>query len=259
MVALEHWLASHAGQYFVQREQAWLDRTVPDLFGFRAVQLGTRAVDGLRESRIPHRAYVQDIIRTAGPHEPDQARPAVADCYASFEDLPFDSQSLDLVVLPHVLEFAADPLQVLREVDRVLMPEGRVLITGFNPMSLWGLRQSLFGRWKPVWPQGCEPIHLVRLKEWLKVLSVEPEFGRFVGYRFPAFSEHGLQRMPFMEKAGDRWWPVCGGVYCFGGIKRIRGMRLVGPAFKDRKPLAVKSLKPVTHQAINKSGNNPLQ
>jgi ubiquinone/menaquinone biosynthesis C-methylase UbiE len=58
-----------------------------------------------------------------------------------FGELPFATQSLDLVVLPHVLEFAAEPHQVLREVERVLIPEGQVIICGFNPSSLWGMRQ----------------------------------------------------------------------------------------------------------------------
>jgi ubiquinone/menaquinone biosynthesis C-methylase UbiE len=60
-----------------------------------------------------------------------------------FDALPFDSASLDLVVLPHTLELASDPHQTLREVERVLVPEGRVVIVGFNPASLWGLRQGL--------------------------------------------------------------------------------------------------------------------
>ena len=59
-----------------------------------------------------------------------------------FTELPFATQSLDLVVMPHVLEFSAEPHQVLREVERVLIPEGQVIICGFNPISMWGARQS---------------------------------------------------------------------------------------------------------------------
>ncbi|HEX4843107.1 MAG TPA: methyltransferase domain-containing protein [Limnobacter sp.] len=249
MLALDAWLSSPAGRYFSTREQAWIDQVVPDLFGFRAVQLGTRLVDGLRESRIPHKAYVQEALASSSAQGEVMAMP---DCFAEYEELPFESQSLDMLVLPHVLEFSEDPHQLLREVDRVLMPEGRVVITGFNPMSLWGLRHAVFKRWSPVWPSGCAPIHLSRLKDWLKLLSFEPEFGRFGCYRFPAFTEQGLSRMGFMEHAGDRWWPVCGGVYFICAVKRVRGMRLVGPAFKD-KTLAVKQLKPVANKALHKT------
>src|ERR1019366_694210 len=69
------------------------------------------------------------------------AAPAVPTLNCHFEALPFDAASLDLVVLPHALELARDPHRTLREVERVLVPEGRVLIIGFNPASLWGTRQ----------------------------------------------------------------------------------------------------------------------
>lgn len=253
MVALDTWLHTPAGQYFVLKEQAWINQTVQDLFGFRAIQLGTRVVDGLLENRIPHHAYVaEDVIFQGSELHQEPCTKAMPDCVASYEELPFDSNSIDLIVMPHVLEFAQDPHQVLREVERVLMPEGRVILTGFNPMSLWGLRHSMFKRWGGVWPKGCEPIHLGRLKDWFKLLSLEPELGRFGGYRFPAHSEKGLRRMGFMEKAGDRWWPVCGGVYFLCAAKRVRGMRLVGPAFKTRQT-SVGQLKPVAQQVANKT------
>lgn len=249
MLALDAWLSTPAGRYFTSREQAWIDSVVPDLFGFRAVQLGTRLVDGLKESRIPHRAYVQQGMVASKPNGVEVITP---DCFAEFEELPFESRSLDMIVLPHVLEFSEDPHQLLREVERVLMPEGRVVITGFNPMSLWGLRHAALKRWAPVWPTGCTPIHLSRLKDWLKLLSCEPEFGRFGCYRFPSFTEKGLSRMGFMEQAGDRWWPVCGGVYFVCAVKRVRGMRLIGPAFKD-KSVSSRQLKPVANKALNKT------
>jgi SAM-dependent methyltransferase len=62
--------------------------------------------------------------------------------HCDFDALPFPNQSLDLVLLPHTLELARDPHDTLREVERVLVPEGRVVIVGFNPASLWGLRQQ---------------------------------------------------------------------------------------------------------------------
>jgi SAM-dependent methyltransferase len=45
--------------------------------------------------------------------------------------------------MAHALEFHDDPHQILREVERVLIPEGELIITGFNPISIWGLRQRL--------------------------------------------------------------------------------------------------------------------
>ena len=58
-------------------------------------------------------------------------------------DLPFEAQSVDLIVMPHTLEFTRDPHRLLREAERVLMPEGQLIILGFNSLSLWGARQSV--------------------------------------------------------------------------------------------------------------------
>lgn len=240
VLALDEWLCSPAGQYLVRWEQGWIDAVVPDLFGFRAIQLGTRIIDGLRENRIPHKAYLRDTPI------------GLLDGLVNFEALPFEDQALDLVVMPHVLEFSCNPHQVLREVERVLMPEGRVVITGFNPFSLWGARHFLHrgpGAW---WPEGGNPMQLGRLKDWLKLLSIEPEFGRFGCYRFPARSAVGLSRLAFMEKAGDRWWPMCGAVYAVCAVKRVQGMRLLEPDFK-RQPIRVPNLKVVVNQTSNKS------
>ncbi len=245
ILALDQWLPTAAGQYMLNWEQAWIDRTVPNVFGYHAVQIGTPAMHGLRESRIPYKFL---LLNQEYPHDIVSHH-----VVASYEDLPFESQSLDLVVLPHVLEFATDPHQVLREVDRVLIPEGRVIITGMNPLSLFGLTQSLLGRWWPVWPANCSPIALPRLKDWLKLLSFEMELGRFGCYRFPTQNPRGLERYGFMEKAGDRWWPICGAVYMVSAVKRVRGMRLIGPAWKQ-KSARNRALAPATQ----KSGHSKL-
>ena len=114
--------------------------------------------------------------------------PAAVVLHCDFDALPFANQSLDLIVLPHTLEMTRDPHQALREVERVLMPEGRVVIVGFNPTSLWGLRQRLghvrrglgLGRGKPLFlPSEGEFIGYWRLRDWLRLLSFEVERGRF--------------------------------------------------------------------------------
>ena len=124
---LSEWLETPPGRYLLEWEQKRLEAVVADIFGYNAVQLGLPGQDVLSANRMPFR------FRCA-------SRGDVA-VVASHEDLPFASASLDLVVLPHVLEFSARPHQVLREVERVLVPEGSVVISGFNPYSLWGVRR----------------------------------------------------------------------------------------------------------------------
>ena len=160
--------------------------------------------------------------------------------------LPFPAASLDLVVLPHTLELSADPHQVLREVERVLVPEGRVVISGFNPGSLWGLRQgrarlcermgvTALGASNLFLPEAGDFIGPWRLRDWLRLLSFELESDRYGCYRPAMKTDKWLQRSAWMDRAGARWWPIFGAVYFVVAVKRVRGMRLLGPAWKPRR------------------------
>jgi hypothetical protein len=162
-------------------------------------------------------------------------------------------------VLPHVLEFAAEPHQVLREVERVLIPEGQVIICGFNPASMWGLRQSM-GRLTGAHflPMNGEFISVPRLKDWLKLLNMEVNRGHFGCYAPPCMTDKWLQRFRFMEKAGDRWWPYFGALYVVQAIKRVKGMRLVGPAWQS-PVVGVRAGVPATNKMKNTLNNNTEQ
>lgn len=230
---MQGWLSTPAGQYLLAWEQARLDLEVTDIFGFHALQVGMPHVDALRANRMPHR-WLCDLQPDPRDAELGPSGSAVH-VVCRPEALPFDSASLDLVVLPHVLESAEDPHAALAEVDRVLRPEGRVVVMGFNPASLWALRERL-GRIGPgsrpdlqalVRREG-EMIGYRRLRDWLRLLSFEVEGGRFGCYRPPFESERWLERFGWMDQWGDRWWPVFGAVYCCVAVKRVRGMRLVG-------------------------------
>jgi SAM-dependent methyltransferase len=231
------WLDTPPGRYLLEWEQRQLDQLVADVFGFHALQLGLSQLDGLGANRMPHRWLAGDgdaVDPPGGRH----ARAVALHC--EFDALPFPSQSLDLVVLPHTLELACDAHQTLREVERVLMPEGRVVILGFNPASLWGLRQRLgrmrqrLGGRAPLFlPSTGEFIGYWRLRDWLRLLSFDIEVGRFGCYRPGARSQAWLDRFAWIEGTGERWWPVFGAVYFLIAVKRVRGMRLVGLKRKE--------------------------
>jgi SAM-dependent methyltransferase len=130
-----------------------------------------------------------------------------------------------------VLEFSSAPHQILREVERVLMPEGNLIISGFNPISLWGLNRRL--RKPQGYPWCGEFIGLARLKDWLALLGFEVVGGRFSIYAPPFQHSKWLERCAFMEAAGDRWWAVSGGVYFVHAVKRVPGMRLLKPKWNN--------------------------
>ena len=219
--SFSRWLTETAlGRYLLQQEQAWFDRAVADAFGYRAVQIGVPQVDLLRKNRIAWRCR-------AG------RKPVGADIVCDPAQLPFASASLDLLLMPHGLDFTIFPHQVLREVERVLVPEGRLILTGFNPVSLWGVRRMVQGRTEAPWSGNFFP--LLRVKDWLALLDLEPGGGAFIGYAPPVARADWLERCRFMEAAGDRWWPLAAGVYGIEAVKRQRGMRLLTPSWRKQK------------------------
>lgn len=225
------WFETPPGRYLLAWEQARFDQAVADVFGYHALQLGLPQLDALRANRMPHRWLARDAL--SGP---DAARPPAL--VTDFSALPFPAASLDLVVLPHALENHPDPHATLREVERVLVPEGRVVICGMNPLSLWGLREQrarLYrraGLGEPYLPAANEYIHYWRLRDWLRLLSFEVEAGHFGCYRPAVRSEQWLARYDWMDSLGGRWWPILGAAYCVVAVKRVRGMRLLEPAWK---------------------------
>lgn len=226
----QNWLETPQGRYVLQWELAKHELLLADVFGFNAVQIGLCDLDYLRGNRMPFR------FRCGGESS--------VEVRADPGHLPFANHSVDLVVLPHVLEFADNPHSILREVERVLVPEGQVVVTGFNPFSLWSAHRRLFRQSAP-W--NGRYISVLRLKDWFALLGFETRGGAFGCYAPPFSQEKWLRRCQFLEAAGDRWWPYGGAVYVMQAIKRQAGMRLVMPAWHDRKARA-KALVTVTQR-----------
>lgn len=221
------WFETPLGQHLLFREQRYFDNAVSDVFGFNAVQLGLPQLDFLRNSRIPLRV-------TCAVEMPGQVR-------ADPMFLPFESQSLDLLLLPHVLEFSANPHLVLREAERVLRPEGRLVMAGFNPRSLWGLARHLRGSERG-YPWNGSFLNISRVKDWMVLLGMEVAAGSMCCYRPPINRENWLRRLRFMEPAGDRWWAMGGGVYFLQAVKRVQGMNIIQPQWKT--PVTQRLLSP---------------
>ena len=231
ILQFKDWLETPQGRYLLAWEQAELDRVVADIFGYYAVQLGLPQVPLLGANRMPHRVV---------------CAPEDADVRANAFELPFATASLDLVVLPHVLEFSPHPHRVLREVERVLVPEGSVVISGFNPFSLWGVRRLVARRAAAV-PWSGHFRSAMRIRDWLTLLGFEVQGNAFGAYAPPVGSPRWLERWRFMDRAGPRWWPVLGAGYLLHGVKRVHGMRLITPQWRGTKATS-KRLSPIAQR-----------
>jgi len=241
--SLSGWLATPPGAYVLGWELAQFDSAVEDVFGYRAVQIGLPEVDFLRQNRIQFRFTLALEPGAAVAADPLQ--------------MPLESQSVDLLALPHVLECHPNPHEVLREAERVLRPEGQVVISGFNTASLWRLRQLTPFVSKSGAPWDAHFIGLLRLRDWLRVLGFELNGGKFGCYVPPFASQVWLERFAFMDPAGARWWPVLGGVYVVRAVKRVIGLRFVTPAWR-RERARRRALAPVaqhTHRNPHRPSN----
>src|SRR5690242_21011520 len=231
--SLSAWLSTPQGAYVLGWELAQYDSAVDDVFGYRAVQVGLPEVDFLRQNRIQYRFNLALEPGAAIAADPLQ--------------LPLASQSVDLIALPHVLEFHLNPHEVLREAERVLRPEGQVVISGFNTASLWRMRQLVPFMSKAGAPWEAHFIGLLRLRDWLQVLGFELNGGKLGCYVPPFTRQVWLERFAFMDKAGARWWPVLGGVYVVRAVKRVAGLRLVTPAWRQERARR-RALAPVANR-----------
>ncbi|MEQ8232722.1 MAG: methyltransferase domain-containing protein [Gammaproteobacteria bacterium] len=225
--ALVRWYRREPGAFVAATESHLLGNVLPDLFGFHIVQLGCHHVDDLlRSSRISHKVRVE---LGGHPDEPVQLRCA--------EDaLPLAASTVDVLVLPHVLEFADDPRRVLREAQRVLIGEGHLVVLGFSPWSWYGF-SSLFLRWHGHAPWNGHFISTTRLKDWLQLLGFDIVALEHAGFRPPLRNGRLNRTTAFLERVGARLWPALGNFYVLVGKKRVEGVTPLRVSWKQRRRL----------------------
>ncbi len=241
------WYRKAPGSLLLASEREEVDRLLPYVFGYHIVQIGSlgRDRDLLKSCRIRHRLIIDaDYGNGVGD----------TGLFARAESLPIASDSVDAVVLTHTLELERDPHQVLREAERILIPEGHVLVIGFNPWSLWGLWRLFFKRRHRV-PWCLRFVSPTRVKDWLSLLGFDVTHEAPLFFRPPLPYEGLLRRLHFMERAGRRLWPVFGGGYVILARKRISTLTPIRLRWKRRKALVPGLIEPTTrspHSFMNR-------
>lgn len=228
------WLERPLGRRLLEVECSELECVLPRLFGYHLVQLGAlcEGVDLLSSSRIWHRLVLEAAVW------PKAQPPGLL---SRADALPFANASVDVMLLPHILEYELNPHQVLREVQRVLVPYGAVVILGFNPWSFWGLWRRLLCRWgNPPW---CGRFYsLTRLRDWLALLGFETVELRYFLFRPPLHHPKWMQRLRFLEETGQRWWPLLAGGYIVVAKKQVMRLNPVDPLWREERNLDIAGL-----------------
>jgi len=210
---LESWYSRDNGQYLMEAARAATQDLLDTSFGYHSLQLGLSGRRPLSQSSpINHQVYCADKLR------------AGAGLVSDSDALPLESDSVDTIIAHHCLEFAENPHQVLREIQRVLTPQGQLLIIGFNPFSLLGCNTHIRGRLRdPLWSRH-QPVSERRLRDWLNLLGCEV----LDVFRLYALPPVGGERLRHLISRGDAWAArhglVLGGVYVLHASKQVVGL-----------------------------------
>lgn len=226
------WLQSPLGTALLQQEARIVEEALDGVFGEVCLQLGTW---GDRRTFLRFARTQRSALIASGNTEMAAAAPCAL---GEMHRLPVARDSVDVVLLPHTLDFSDRPHAVLREVDRVLRRDGQLIILGFKPGGLWGLRRLIPGAGMP---PGAD--HLIpdrRLKDWLQLLDMRIQGSLRYFFRWP-LTANKVGGANKWERLGQVWWPELAACYMLSAQKRVSTMTLVRPLWR-RKPKVVAGL-----------------
>ena len=228
------WLETPLGRSLLAQEARVVEEVLDGIFGAEMLQLGHWGEPRhfLRYSRTQRTTLIAEDVSDEGPSAVGQ-----------LHRLPVESDSIDSVLLPHTLDFSDRPHAILREVDRVLRSDGHLVILGFRPGGLWGLRRLVPGAGMP---PGAD--HLVsdrRLRDWLKLLDMKIHgiTGYFFRWPLPGMKSPAS---PKWERRGRRWWPEVSACYMLTAQKRVTPLTPVRPVWRNKPKVVAGLAEPST-------------
>lgn len=195
--ALTDWFDTPLGQHLLGIERALVDELLQRRFGYHLLQLGCSELLLHERSPMGHKFSFCPHAGLATQHT----------AIARGEAIPLAAESVDLVLLHHALDYAEGQHQLLREVSRVLIAGGHLLIVGFNPWSCWGLRNRLSRKRRA--PFNARPLSTSRVCDWLALLDFQVLTLRYATYALPVNSARWIRYSGWMERAAARLnWPT---------------------------------------------------
>ena len=223
--SFEEWFQTPLGRALLTDQRTQVDRLTGQLTGARQLHVAL-------SHRLPLATatdFAQRVTTTPTWHDGIPTGVAVCDA----DELPFPGDSMDLVILHHTADFSPYPHQALREASRVLRGEGSILLIGFNPLGLWGLRR-LISRYRSG-PWGGRFLLRSRMEDWLRLLDFTVESADINFFKAPFQASAMRENRNLFEKmSANRFLPV-GAYYCILAKKRVYSRLLRKPAWHSRK------------------------
>lgn len=223
--SFEDWFQSPLGRSLLADQRAQVDRLTGHLTGARQLHVAL-------SHRLPLATgtdFSQRVLAT--PVWQDRMPDGVAVCDA--DELPFPGDSMDLVILHHTADFSPHPHQALREASRVLRGEGSILLIGFNPLGLWGLRRLISRHRSGPW--GGRFLLKSRMEDWLRLLDFSIESVDAGFFKTPFQASALRESRGIVERiCANRFVPV-GAYYCILAKKRVYSRMPRKPAWRSQK------------------------
>lgn len=251
------WIKTPDGEAFLSIELANLSSMYPLMVGSHGLQVClSESHDYLKAANLSERFFI------IPPDANSIEQPCIK---AATHELPFAKNEFSVIAAPHLIETSVDPQAALREIYRVTALEGLVLLTGINPLSLFGLRTKIMFS-KTSRAQGF--ISISRLKDWLRLLGFDIVAGNMFLYSGLLYKScdqtiSGERKTDLMrrlhntfEAIGDRWFPMTSGAYVLVARKRALGTTFVGKTSgANRRSRGLVGVKPVVTRVNTESLN----
>lgn len=236
-IGLSQWLQTPLGERVLTLERKLVGEALSQVFGWQLLQIGEwGACDILMaEARTQRKALLAASLDATG-----QDRVTVR---SRTDALAIASDSIDAVLLPHTLERTPDPHELLREVERILLGDGHLIVLGFRTFSGWGCRHLLAPAGFP--PETERLIGERRLRDWLKLLGFEIVDARRYLFTLP-WGAVTPRPERFLETAGERLWPLLAGAYLLKARKRVYAVTPIRPRWRTRTRVVGGLIEPTT-------------
>jgi len=232
--SLPQWFDGPLGRALLEQERAAVGHAMECVFGVQCLQVGAWGPPSgfLDLARTQRRALVS--VREDLP----------ASIRAQPPQLPIQSDSIDALLLPHTLEFESHPHEVLREAQRVLRPEGCLVILGFEPLGAWALRSRLT---RGGFPPGIErQLSAGRLTDWLKLLGLDVDPAQRFLFTLPFARGQSGRLQRWADGAGRALGSRLSGGYVLVAKKRVHAMTPIRLQFKARPAVIGGLAEPTT-------------
>ncbi|MFT5115061.1 MAG: SAM-dependent methyltransferase [Parasphingorhabdus sp.] len=238
----QNWLSGSMGSLLAKAETSAFRELLTSRYYPYAIQFGSpeiRVLDELNSRYSVQLGVPGSDLRPSG-------------VVSAMNSAPFATHTFDLVILPHSLDFTPDPYQLLREYTQIMTSDGYLILTGFQPYSLWGVSKLLRPASKQQ-PWAGNFYSVNRIQDWLLLLGFQIQAGQLLMYRPPVANPTIFDRLAFLESAGNRWWPMFGAVYII--LAQLKTLRAI-PVSKRSARSRIQSAFPRPVSQSQSSGNH---